>query len=110
VPVAVQGLGSGVQAIAAGGNHTCALSNGGIQCWGDNTTGDVGNNSTNEALVPVAVVTLTGGVQTIAAGGDHSCALSNGTVECWGGNARDDLGDNSTAESNVPVPVSPWAP
>ena len=41
-PVAVPGL-SGVRAIAAGGSESCALLTGGtIECWGDNTFGELG--------------------------------------------------------------------
>ena len=57
VPVSVTGLTSGVQAIVAGSGaeYTCALTNGEVLCWGDNTYGELGNNSTSGTAVPVAV-------------------------------------------------------
>ncbi len=36
-----------VTAIAAGANGSCAIVNGGAQCWGDNGYGELGNNCTN---------------------------------------------------------------
>jgi alpha-tubulin suppressor-like RCC1 family protein len=42
-PVAVRGLRSGVQQIAAGGDHTCALLTGETRCWGSNRYGQLGN-------------------------------------------------------------------
>jgi hypothetical protein len=56
VPVDVEGLTSGVTAIAAGWSHACAVVNGGgTRCWGDNSYGELGNNSTMGSLVPVQV-------------------------------------------------------
>jgi alpha-tubulin suppressor-like RCC1 family protein len=78
----VTGLATGVEAIAAGADHTCAVVNGGVQCWGDNSWGQLGNDSTAGSAVPVPVTGLGSGVQAIAAGGWHTCALANGGVSC----------------------------
>ena len=112
-PVAVSGLASGVVAVTAGSLHSCALSTGGgVQCWGDNFSGQLGNNSSIDSHTPVAVSGLAGvgtlgGVAAIAAGYDYTCALSTGGgVLCWGYNATGQLGNNSTTNSLTPVAVS----
>jgi alpha-tubulin suppressor-like RCC1 family protein len=105
VPTAVPGLASGVAAVTAAGSHTCALTTaGGVSCWGSNTYGELGNNTTGQDSVPVAVVGLSSGVAAIIAGDSHSCALmTGGSVQCWGAGLNGEFGNNSTNNSLVPV-------
>jgi alpha-tubulin suppressor-like RCC1 family protein len=58
-PVDVIGLSGSVAGISAGGSHSCALlAGGGINCWGENSSGGLGNgdNSLPYSSIPVEVV------------------------------------------------------
>ena len=107
-PVAVSGLSSGVSAISTGYYHSCALlSTGAVKCWGNNTYGQLGDNSQTQRLTPVDVSGLSSGVTAISAGYWHTCALlSTGAVKCWGQNTYGQLGDNSQTQRLTPVAVS----
>jgi alpha-tubulin suppressor-like RCC1 family protein len=55
-PVTVAQLSGPVVAIAVGAFHSCALSLAGtVQCWGENTSGALGNGSTTNSGSPVTV-------------------------------------------------------
>ena len=105
IPVQVTGI-TDATAITAGGEHSCALHQGGtISCWGDNYQGQLGNGESGYGTissVPVKVPGITDAT-AITAGGIHTCALhQNGTISCWGGDA---LGNGQNAVSPVPVQV-----
>jgi alpha-tubulin suppressor-like RCC1 family protein len=99
VPVNVTGMSSGVVAIEAGDDHTCAVSDDGIvYCWGFNQYGQLGDGSTTSRSVPVPVQGLAADrIIGIAAGWGHTCALTaEKNVRCWGNDEYGQLGYGQT--------------
>ena len=94
--------------LSAGVGHTCAVTTaGGVQCWGSNSTAQLGQpQSTALSAVPIAVPGLAS-VSAVAAGAGHTCALlADGTVRCWGANDKAQAGANP---ATTPVVAAPTA-
>lgn len=104
-PVAMAG-GYRFSAMSAGTHHTCGrITTGRIVCWGVNTYGQIGDNSTTNRLAPVAV----SGDRSFADVGTgvlHSCGLqADGVAYCWGYNFFGQLGDGTTVNRWLPTIV-----
>ncbi|NDG83684.1 MAG: choice-of-anchor D domain-containing protein [Proteobacteria bacterium] len=110
--LSVLGRGTNTTALSAvstspNSSHTCAvLSNGSVQCWGYNASGQIGDGTTTNRATATAVPGISNAV-AVATGGSHSCALlQDSTLKCWGVNTNGQLGDGTTTNRTAPVAVS----
>ncbi len=95
--------------IAGGGAHSCALTSaGGVKCWGDDTSGQLGDyrGAAFYTTTPANVIGSGTEARSIAAGLTHTCQLdAAGGVTCWGGNFYGQLGDGSKDSSYIKIGV-----
>lgn len=105
--------------VGAGNQHGCGLlTDGRVACWGDNSQGQLGNDTMpvqecgqgqgavecSEQPVPVqSMETFT----TLSAGAVHTCALNgSGAAFCWGGGGSGRLGVGAGGTRFVPSAVA----
>ncbi len=105
VPVDVVGLGSGVVAIDAGYETTCAvMADGALKCWGNNNWGQAGTNCVPSCHTPTDVPGISNAA-AVSVGDGFTCALTSaGGVKCWGYNNDGEMGNGTISYSN-PNPV-----
>jgi alpha-tubulin suppressor-like RCC1 family protein len=107
---------SSVKALTAGSSHSLALKDDGtIWAWGNNESGQLGDETNANSTQPVKVANLSG-VEAISGGGAPSYSLAlkdDGTVWAWGDNRASQgtriggqLGDDEITSSNTPLQVS----
>ena len=106
LPAVNLGVGRTATAITAGINHTCALlDDATVKCWGLNSQGQLGQDSTTTLgdnpgeMAALAPVNLGAGrtATAVTAGQVHTCALlDDATVKCWGNGNAGQLGQDST--------------
>ncbi len=112
VPVAVTGLGA-VKKLAEDGQSAYAvLTNGTVDAWGDNQSGELGQGPSepeqNESLVPEPVKGISGVTAIAAACHTAIARLSTGTVDVWGAGGGGQLAQGEKEESRAlePIPVA----
>jgi len=101
---------------AAGVGYCAILTSGAVDCWGDNTDGELGDATlTGPELCsqpsessPCSTTPVSTGISAtyLTSNGASFCAiLDSGAADCWGSGFDGGLGDDSTNDSDVPVPV-----
>lgn len=106
MPVQVRDLADASFVLTSGssGDVFVLKNDGTVWGWGDNSYGQLGNNSTEDSLVPVQAQGWGdfGDVSDLSAGAAHSMALkTDGTVWIWGSENVGELG--SGLITNIPV-------
>ena len=101
-------VGIGASRLATGTAHSCGVtSTGGLRCWGDNRSGQLGDGTSISGSIAADVTGLSSGVVSVVVGSAHTCALStDGVVKCWGLNKYGQLGDGSSTSRSTPTDVT----
>ncbi|MDF2697755.1 MAG: hypothetical protein K0S65_6138, partial [Labilithrix sp.] len=98
------------QQVAAAGDITCVrLTDGTVQCAGDNTWGALGKDPETDpfSMFFKEVPSFTGHAVQVATAYRTACALlQGGSVVCWGGNDNGELGQGTTDGDPHTTPVS----
>lgn len=95
-------INSNVAELAASVTHFCVKRPaGGLTCWGQNISGQVGTGQTSPTA-PATDVALT--IKAVSLGNGFTCAIgTNDRLYCWGNAAANRLGFPSA--TNVPTPT-----
>ena len=106
-PRVVAGLPDKAAAVAIGITFGCTrLEGGDVYCWGDNSSGQLGDGTTTPRTAPVRVKGLNDAAIALSVGGQSACALlATGDVRCWGSNTSAQLGDPTKTQHPTPISV-----
>ncbi len=103
-------LGKTDKLVSVGAGNMCIVTTDNeIYCTGENSSGQVGDNTTTNRAVPTKVAKpagMTGEVTKITASRSTFCAISAGDVWCWGSGLRGRIGNGSTSNRRIPTKTS----
>ena len=98
-----------IEQVAIGIANTCVIdSTHQLFCWGENASGEVGNNTTTDVLTPTKIMDA---VADVSIGQIHACAATiDGHLHCWGANSFGNLGlgNGSVDDVLTPTQVGTW--
>lgn len=91
-------------AVALGSDHTCAVSEGTVYCWGKALTGALGDGTFDQRLTRDSI-NVGMQVSQLSANAGHTCALSSDgvTMKCWGSNSKGQVGNKKSSRKYEPT-------
>ncbi|MBP9206528.1 MAG: hypothetical protein KBG28_21320 [Kofleriaceae bacterium] len=93
--------------VATAGGAACAIDvDGGLWCWGDNRSGQLGLGDLEPRHRPVEVDAGPGWT-AVDLGNTHGCGVRAGQLLCWGSNRDGQVGVPGQASYATPTPVAP---
>ncbi len=110
----VVGISSAV-AVSAGDGWSCALlSDGTVQCWGNNGWAQLGDGTTEDSAVPVTVSDLRNAIGISASSAvvnsSRNCAvLADDSAWCWSSYQTYETVNGTTVYTDVKVPIQAWS-
>jgi alpha-tubulin suppressor-like RCC1 family protein len=112
VPTAVSSTGTSAGSAGGGtrGGLFCSVDFAGkARCWGESTSGSLGQGTTGVVHRCLGACDVTGGIvfTVIDVGPDHACGLdTEGKAYCWGQNTSGELGTGTIGDIGAPALVS----
>ena len=103
-PQAVIGISDAVSVVSDGPGYCALLSSAGLECWGDNSYGQlgkgaIGGNGSDGPYsdnTPQPVTGITNATAVFGSTGSYCAILSSGKTKCWGDNIDGQLGNGTT--------------
>ena len=86
-------------------NSMAIKTNGTLWGWGNNTSGNLGDNTTVARSSPVQIGALTTWSQISKYSNNSAALKTDGTIWAWGANDNGDLGDNTIFNKSSPVQI-----
>jgi alpha-tubulin suppressor-like RCC1 family protein len=94
--------------LSVGGGHACRTAAfGTVECWGDNSNGQLGSMQTGRNRGWPAAALGVYGASSVSSGSNHTCALgTGGAVRCWGENSAGQLSGTGATRRGTAAEVA----
>ena len=98
--------GKTVTSVFTGLYSTCALAGGSLYCWGEGSSGQLGNGTFRRSATPVQVKFpekfARSKIEKVSIGSQTACAIVDSTALCWGANPNGLLGNAGQVSVSEP--------
>ena len=104
-PVQTVTFGTNWKQVFCGYATVCSVkTDGTLWCWGDNSGGQIGDNTSTKRSSPVQTIAFGTNWKQVFCGYAHTIATkTDGTLWVWGLNSNGQIGDNTIANYSSPV-------